>query len=154
MGDLDDSGELVRLERPGPPPPQLPDFLPYLFVDEVRYNTASPWPADIVGSGDSLHRSASGHFGNFAASWTAGVASPGAVDFVLRAPGDANEDGQFNQLDIVRVLQAGRFLAGESAVWDEGDWNDDGRFNQLDVVAALQSGTYLQGPNSARGVLH
>jgi hypothetical protein len=60
----------------------------------------------------------------------------------LRILGDANGDDVFNQLDIVQVLQAGKFRTGEPATWDEGDWNADAVFDQLDIVAALQDGNY------------
>ena len=67
-------------------------------------------------------------------------------------PGNANRDKQFDQLDIVHVLQAGKYLTGEPADWTEGDWNCDGVFNQLDIVGALQTGNYLQGPYAARAL--
>ena len=59
--------------------------------------------------------------------------------------GDANHDLQFDQQDIVHVLQAAKYLTGEPATFEQGDWNNDGVFNQLDLVAALQTGNYLQG---------
>ena len=59
--------------------------------------------------------------------------------------GDANHDDRFDQLDIVQVLQAGKYLADQAAAFSEGDWNCDGQFDQLDIVAALQSGDYLEG---------
>ena len=59
--------------------------------------------------------------------------------------GDANGDGSFDQLDIVRILQAGKYNTGETADFTQGDWNGDGLFNQLDIVAALQTGAYLAG---------
>ena len=59
-----------------------------------------------------------------------------------RLPGDANGDGEFNRDDIVQVLQAGKFMTGEPASWEEGDWNGDGRFDQLDLIAALQENSY------------
>ena len=61
-------------------------------------------------------------------------------------PGDADQDLDFDQLDIVLVLQVARYLTGESAAWAEGDWNGDDVFNQLDIVAALQTGNFMQGP--------
>jgi hypothetical protein len=63
----------------------------------------------------------------------------------VRAAGDANTDGRFDQLDIVAVLQAGKYRSNQAASWSEGDWNGDGVFNQLDIVAALQTDNYLQG---------
>jgi hypothetical protein len=56
--------------------------------------------------------------------------------------GDANRDGAFNQLDIVQVLQAGKYQTGQPAAWSEGDFNGDSLCDQLDIVAALQSGKY------------
>jgi uncharacterized delta-60 repeat protein len=56
--------------------------------------------------------------------------------------GDVNLDGVFNQFDIVKVLQAGKYLTGEPASFAEGDWNADGIFDQLDIVEALAAGHY------------
>jgi hypothetical protein len=76
-------------------------------------------------------------------------------------PGDANQDLQVDQSDIVQVLQAAKYLTGAPATWGEGDWNGapggstgnpppgDGLFNQLDIIAALNTGVYLTGPYAA-----
>jgi hypothetical protein len=61
-------------------------------------------------------------------------------------PGDANMDSQFDQLDLVQVLQAAKYQTGRPATFAEGDWNGDGVFDPRDVVLALQTGSYLQGP--------
>lgn len=66
------------------------------------------------------------------------------------AAGDANGDYQFDQQDIVSVLQAAKYLTAEFATFAQGDWNGDGVFDQLDIVAALQTGNYLQGPYAVR----
>ena len=66
--------------------------------------------------------------------------------------GDANRDFQFDQLDIVQVLQAAKYLSGQDATFGEGDWTGDGVFDQLDIVAALQTGNYLQGPYAVRAL--
>lgn len=68
---------------------------------------------------------------------------------VARVLGDSNRDGVFDQVDIAAVLQAGKYLTGEAATFEEGDWNDDGVFDQRDVVAALQTGNYLEGAYAA-----
>jgi hypothetical protein len=68
----------------------------------------------------------------------------------VRQAGDANQDGQFDQFDLIRVLQADKYLSGEPADWSQGDWNGDGRFDQRDIIAALQTGNYLQGPYASR----
>jgi hypothetical protein len=81
----------------------------------------------------------------------------GAVLFA----GDADMDLDFDQLDLVRVQIAAKYLNGASATWGEGDWNGapggqpgspppgNGLFDQLDIIAALAPGHYLKGPYAA-----
>ena len=78
----------------------------------------------------------------------------------LRAS-DADMDLDSDQLDLVKALQAAKYLTGQPATWGEGDWNGapggepgrppvgDGVFNQLDIVAAQQAGLYLTGSYAA-----
>jgi hypothetical protein len=75
--------------------------------------------------------------------------------------GDADQDLEFDQLDLVRVQQAAKYLTGQPATWGEGDWDGapggepgnpptgDGLFDQLDIIAALQPVHYLTGPYAA-----
>ena len=61
--------------------------------------------------------------------------------------GDANLDGQFDNVDVVSLLQAGQYeddVLGNST-WATGDWNADGEFDRADLVLALQDGGYGQG---------
>jgi hypothetical protein len=88
----------------------------------------------------------------------------GGVDIKprLRA-GDADQDLDFDQLDLVQVQIAAKYLTGQPATWGEGDWDGapggqqgsppagDGQFSQLDIIAALGDGNYLQGPYAAIG---
>ena len=67
------------------------------------------------------------------------------TDSVAYIAGDANRDGSFDELDILSVLQAGKYLSGETADWSEGDWNGDHVFDSDDLVMALQSGRYAGG---------
>jgi hypothetical protein len=86
--------------------------------------------------------------------------NPGATiggGAVLRA-GDADQDLDFDQLDLVQVQIAAKYLTGQPATWGEGDWDGapggkvgspppgNGQFDQLDVIAALAAGVYLTGP--------
>jgi hypothetical protein len=76
-------------------------------------------------------------------------------------PGDADQDLDFDQIDLVQVQIAAKYLTGQAATWGEGDWNGapggsqgnppagNGLFDQLDVVAALNAGKYLTGPYGA-----
>lgn len=75
------------------------------------------------------------------------------------AAGDADMDCDFDQLDLVQVQVAAKYLSGEAATWGEGDWDGapggsvadkipppgNGQFDQLDIIAALSAGKYLQG---------
>jgi hypothetical protein len=75
--------------------------------------------------------------------------------------GDADQDLDFDQLDLVRVQIAAKYLTGQQASWGEGDWNGapggskgnppagDGLFNQLDIIKALAADVYLKGPYAA-----
>jgi hypothetical protein len=84
-----------------------------------------------------------------------------AVRVIPLLAGDADQDYDFDQFDLVQVQVAAKYLTGEPATWGEGDWNGasggsqgnppagDGVFDQLDIVAALQAGTYLTGPYAA-----
>ncbi|MCA9167030.1 MAG: hypothetical protein KDB23_05160 [Planctomycetales bacterium] len=63
--------------------------------------------------------------------------------------GDANLDGVFSTLDLVEVLQTGKFENDQSASWSEGDWNADGIFNTGDFVTAFGDGGYEQGVRTA-----
>ena len=77
--------------------------------------------------------------------------------------GDADLDKDFDQLDLVKVQVAAKYLTGEPATWGEGDWDaspdpnssfdsppvGDQLFNQRDIIAALAVDTYLKGPYAA-----
>lgn len=76
-------------------------------------------------------------------------------------PGDADQDLDFDQFDLIKVQVAAKYLTGEPAAWGEGDWNGgpagspgdpplgDGFFDNLDIVAALSTGLYATGPYAA-----
>ena len=78
-------------------------------------------------------------------------------------PGDADQDNDYDQLDLVRVQIAGRYLTGQPATWGEGDWDGapggtpgappagNGRFDQFDIIAAASRDIYLTGPYAAIG---
>jgi outer membrane protein assembly factor BamB len=80
-----------------------------------------------------------------------------AAPVPLRA-GDADQNLQFDQLDLVKVQVAAKYLTGQPATWGEGDWDSapggergnppqgNGKFDQFDIIAAQQAGIYLTGP--------
>lgn len=75
--------------------------------------------------------------------------------------GDADQDFDFDQIDLVKVQIAAKYLTGQAATWGEGDWNGapggeqgspppgNGLFDQFDVIAAQQAGIYLTGSYAA-----
>ena len=82
---------------------------------------------------------------------------------VMLQAGDADQNLEFDQLDLVKVQIAAKYLTGADATWGDGDWDGapggsagsppagNGKFDQGDIVAALQAGVYLTGPYSALG---
>lgn len=84
---------------------------------------------------------------------------------VLLQPGDADQNLAFDQLDLVKVQIAAKYLTGDAATWGDGDWNSaptaggvpgsppagNGLFDQVDIIAALTAGKYLTGPYGAVG---
>ena len=96
--------------------------------------------------------------------------SPGQDDYRLSwkeglvpelQAGDADQDFDFDQFDIIKVQQSAKYLTGQPATWGDGDWNGapggsqgdppagDGLFDQLDIIASLATGNYLNGPYAA-----
>jgi hypothetical protein len=65
------------------------------------------------------------------------------VNSLRRSIADVNLDGVFNRLDLVSVMQAGKYGSDDAATWSQGDWNMDGRFDMLDLVLALQTDSYV-----------
>ena len=41
----------------------------------------------------------------------------------LLFPGDSDQNLRFDQLDLVQVQIAAKYLTGQAATWGEGDWN-------------------------------
>ncbi len=73
-GSLQDSGEKLELQRPG-----VADTngVPFITIDEVRYNDRFPWPNAPDGHGPSLQRRISSNYGNDPINWTAATPNPG-----------------------------------------------------------------------------
>ena len=96
----------------------------------------------------------SGHHG--LRIWRAEPETP--LNLIFLNAGDADQDLDFDQLDLVQVQVAAKYLTGQAATWGEGDWDGapggeignppsgDGLFNQFDIIAANVAGVYLQGP--------
>ena len=89
------------------------------------------------------------------------IVTPGEVAGPALQAGDADMDLDFDQLDLVQVQIAAKYLSGQAATWGEGDWDGapggspgnppagDGFFNQFDIIASQIAGLYLSGPYAA-----
>ena len=81
-GTLQNSGERLELQRPDAPGT---NGVPYITVDEVRYDNKVPWPPGADGGGPSLQRRAPSAYGNDPANWVAALPTPGA-DYLASDP--------------------------------------------------------------------
>lgn len=82
-GNLQDSGERLQLQRPDAPDT---NGVPYIAVDEVRYNDKLPWPVGADGDGPSLQRLAPTAYGNEPTNWFASGITPGAANVFNTTP--------------------------------------------------------------------
>ncbi|HIL70711.1 MAG TPA: lamin tail domain-containing protein, partial [Verrucomicrobia bacterium] len=118
-GSLQNGGERLQLTRPDTPDvdDQGNSVVPYLLVDQVRYDNNSPWPLEPGGQGPSLERIQPSEYGNEPLNWRASLGDP--------SPG-RNNDG--NRLPLVdagddQSAVAGLFPAPLAIV---GTAQDDG----------------------------
>ena len=77
-GGLKNGGELLQLQRPGPPESGTNGtvYVPYIAVDTVHYNDRLPWPQQANGQGASLERMVAGAFGDDPMNWLASENGP------------------------------------------------------------------------------
>ncbi len=93
-GALQDDGERLELQRPGPPDLSGGPTV-YLDVDVVRYGDRAPWPPTADGAGASLQRKSPTNHANDPAQWEAAAPSPGRLTTdgpaptITRQPADA-----------------------------------------------------------------
>ena len=74
-GSLQDGGERLSLNRPDRPDT---NGIPYITIEEVRYDDEAPWPGGASGSGASLQRILPSAYGNDPVNWTSALPNPGA----------------------------------------------------------------------------
>jgi hypothetical protein len=121
-GNLQDSGERLRLQRP-----DVPDTNGFglITVDEVRYNDRGPWPAVADGAGASLHReSRNNTYGNEPLDWFAALPTPGS---------HADErDSDFDGMSDAWELTYGTQVSVPDA---DGDLDGDGYLNLNEFIA-------------------
>ncbi len=89
-GRLDNGGERLALDAPDG---LTAGVVPYVTVEEVRYNDDSPWPSAADGSGPSLQRLSALAFGNDPINWVATTPTPGQFSPTADSDADGLPDG-------------------------------------------------------------
>lgn len=94
-GKLQNAGELVSLAMPDPPQGPGPDqgLVPYVLVDEVRYEDVAPWPEGTDGTGQSLQRRRPWDYGNDPVNWKAALPTAGRANVAGSTVNDRDGDG-------------------------------------------------------------
>lgn len=132
-GQLENSGESVRLLAPTSPPPGVIGPVHYL-VDRVTYEDSAPWPIDADGSGDSLQRFQPSAFGDDPMSWVSLAPTPGSVSMT---PGDFDQDGDVDDIDL-STWESG-FGSLTNATVSTGDTDSDGDVDGSDFLTWQQN---------------
>ena len=121
-GRLNDGGESVQLNRPGPS--RGDGSRSYVRVDRVNYDDNFPWPLEAGGDGLALRKISEKSYGNDFINWTASEPTPGNVfgadSYALWSAdrgvsgvyADPDEDGRSNLIEYAlgsdpRVADAG-----------------------------------------------
>jgi hypothetical protein len=130
-GNLANGGESIELDRPDTPqaaPHPDAGFVPYLFVEEVNYLNAAPWPIGAGGTGNSLQRSIGSNYANDPVNWFVAAPTPGQSNST--DPNDTNGDGL---PDAWQIQYFGSITAPQAAPGADPD--GDG-FNNLQEYLA------------------
>lgn len=143
-GNLDNSSEAIRLQRPDSADPLEPITVPYIDVDRFTYRTYSAgltaYPAaGAMGSGKSIHR-LDNTWGEETGVWSALAPTPGAYPVVS---GDVDNDGLPGAWESANGLNDNDATGANGA---SGDPDGDGLTNSQEY----QLGTH---PNDAASAL-
>ena len=121
-GTLQNGGERLELQRPGPADPagQV-----YWTVDEVRYDDHAPWPPEADGAGPSLQRRDPPAYGGEPSGWFASGLTPGSPNHLNLPP-------------VARITAptSGTTLTSPADVWIEAEASDvDGVVTRVEYFA-------------------
>jgi hypothetical protein len=140
-GQLQDNGERLELQRPGEPET---NNLPYITVDEVRYNDKAPWPPGADGGGPSLQRVVPAAYGNDPINWQAAGPTPG-TDFIPGASPVITSHPQTRTIIAYQDVTFTVAATGQAPLFYQWLFNGDPILSATDAVLTL---TNVQ-PNQA-----
>jgi len=128
-GKLDNSGEIIRLQRPdNPNVAPTNTVVPYYLVEEINYSDLPPWPGAADGAGASLQRIEPTLFGNDPINWQAGTPTAGLANPAGPAP-DADHDALPDLWEVAHGLDA------QDPNTPSGDLDGDGANNWHEYIA-------------------
>ena len=145
QGQLSNSEELIRLQRPGTPPADEPGFIPRLSEDGVLYDDLTPWPTAADGTGQSLHRMQLKGSGYVASNWSSRAPSPGQS---VRL-GDTDFDGDVDTSDLTTAIMNFTGAGGQGKTWSQGDLDGDGDVDTSDLTVAIINFTGARADSGA-----
>lgn len=137
-GKLSDIGETLKLSWPdepqGPDKPN-PGYVPYEWVEMIKYAAGVPWPAGAAGTGSSLQRRVALDYGNEPLNWFVAAPTAGRANAV-----DSDGDGMPDAWETTYNLNP------QSAADATADADADGASN----LEEYQAGTH---PRDSQSVL-
>ncbi len=126
QGRLGNADGTIRIERPGLPTLDadgITPLVPHLTIDQVRYASRTPWPAEAAGAGASLLRRSLAEYGDDPGNWMAAT---------RLAPGsDSDDDGLPDAWEADHQLNS---LSGTGNDGPDGDPDGDGFTNRQEYL--------------------
>ena len=131
-GGLNNSGERISLEKPGPPEVDGggEEFVPYIVVDTVPYESQAPWP--VADAGSSIEKSARGDFGQEPNNWQVSQTRGGS-------PGVAQD---LDYATWQRIHFSAAEISSAQQVRHGDDFNGDGLTNLWEYALGLDPRTH------------
>ncbi|MHB1036837.1 MAG: lamin tail domain-containing protein [Pirellulales bacterium] len=149
---LDNFGETIRLQKPDTPPADEPSFVPYLLVEQLKYDDAAPWPTLPNGTGPSLVRRTPTAYGNDPANWVPSYFLVDNKDAGFTTVGTWPESGAMDEIANSSVYTT---ASGTSATWTPG-FSSAGRYQVYVWWSRMMSnGTpYDRDPSATYTITH
>jgi hypothetical protein len=139
-GALDNDADTIVLKKPGNPEAGT-GYVPYIVVEQVKYNDSAPWPVEADGIGKLLRRINLSAYANDVANWQADTADYGPQVYVLTVHSGSG-DGAYAPGTLVPVVADaaapgqpfGQWIGNVAAITDTGSASTSLRMSGQDLV--------------------